>query len=377
RTPMNGVIGMTDLVLDTELTDEQRDCLETVQECAHNLLEIINDILDFSRIEAGRLEVTPRHFQLRSFLATLLSLLQVRADQKQITLHCSVADDIPDSLLADSGRIGQVITNLVGNALKFTPEGGSVFVEVVMKTRQEHEAVLEFSVRDTGVGILKEKQEQIFEAFQQADSSITREYGGTGLGLTISARLVRLMGGEIQVESDMGKGSTFSFTVDCGIMEETIAQDAHKRGGAGTTIGLGDLPTLHILVVDDNIVSQKLVKLLFSKQGHSIVAVSSGQEALRRLSMESYDLVLLDCQMPELDGFETCELLRRLDEERARHTPVIALTAFAMVSDRQRCLNAGMDGYVSKPVNVKLMLEEIIRVVPNVTSKEFISKKRA
>ncbi len=377
RTPMNGVIGMTDLVLDTELTDEQRDCLETVQECAHNLLDIINDILDFSRVEAGRLEITPRHFQLRAFLATLLSLLQVRADQKEIELHCSVSDDIPDSLLADSGRIGQVITNLVGNALKFTPEKGSVYLRVNMKSRHKHEAVLEFAVQDTGVGIPKEKQDQIFEAFQQADSSITREYGGTGLGLTISARLVRLMGGDIHVESRTEQGSTFRFTIDCGILEETIAQDAHGYENGSPLPGLDELPSLHVLIVDDNIVSQKLAKLLFVKQGHTVVTVSNGNDALKRMSTENYDLVLLDCQMPGLDGFETCELLRRLDEERKRHTPIIALTAFAMVSDRQRCLNAGMDGYVSKPVNVKLLVEEILQVIPEVTSSEFVSKRRA
>lgn len=364
RTPMNGVLGMTDLLLDTELTEEQRDFLETVQGCAHNLLEIINDILDFSKIEAGKFEIRPEQFQLRPFLKKLTSILSVRAKQKEISVYCKVDDSVPDSIVADSGRLGQVIINIVGNAIKFTPEGGQVYLKISVQSRESDEAVLLISCKDTGIGIPKDQQQEIFEAFTQIDPSTTREYGGTGLGLAICSKLVELMGGRIWLESEENKGSTFFFTTDCGIMESSIFHDARLNPRDNESSRLLDIAPIKLLAVDDNAVSLKLTQNLFGKRGHKVTVASSGAAALRLLETQSFDIVLLDCQMPIMDGFETARRIRALDQQSGRRTNIIALTAFAMTGDRERCIAAGMDDYVTKPLVVGELVRAIVKLLP-------------
>jgi signal transduction histidine kinase/CheY-like chemotaxis protein len=524
RTPMNAIIGMTELVLDMELSDEQRESLEMVRKSADALLAVINDILDFSKIEAGRLDLEAVEFGLRDALGDTLSMLALRAHQKGLELACAITPDVPERLVGDPGRLRQIIVNLVGNALKFT-ERGEVVVAVEKQDLTAHppspkgkgekdlefsppsplgkgagvlgpsEVCLHFSVRDTGIGIPPEKQGAIFAAFTQADSSTTRRYGGTGLGLTISARLVALMGGRIWVESEAGRGSTFHFTATFGIgppeaarrpeealrlrglrvlivddnatnrriLERTLANwemvpvladgaaaatvevdcaigrpfafallDAHMPGvdgftlaeqimarpdAAGTRVvmltsggqpgdaarckqlgvagyltkpvkqadlwrtlvralGEGEAPAepkkqparpeprppshpLRVLLAEDNPMNQQLTVRLLGKQGHAVSVAETGREALDLLDREAFDLVLMDVQMPDLDGLSAAAEIRRRETTTGRHVPIIAMTARAMKGDREACLAAGMDGYLSKPIRANELLAAI------------------
>jgi signal transduction histidine kinase/CheY-like chemotaxis protein len=484
RTPMNGVVGMTDLTLETELTPEQREYLEIVKLSADSLLVVINDILDFSKIEAGKIDLEEVDFNLRDCLELTLKTLAFRADEKGLELLCAIAPDVPERVRGDSSRLSQVITNLVGNAVKFTPHG-----EVELKVGIEQGSqLLSFTVSDTGVGIPAEKQQVIFEAFSQADNSTTRKYGGTGLGLTISSRLVEMMGGRIWVESEVGRGSEFHFTasfqraekqfetsltppleilegvrvliVDDNrtnrlLLEETldrlgmrtvlagsgqaalseisaslrtadpfglILTDVHMPGMDGFTLleqirlrpeldaaaimmltsagyrGDSDLlkqlkvaacllkpirltqlretmcqvlsgrepqraipqqnahsteTLLRVLVAEDNLVNQRLATRLLERRGHQVVVAENGRRALEALEKDSYDLVLMDVQMPELDGMAATALIRKKERLGGKHQPIIALTAHAMKGDKERCLAAGMDGYLAKPIQAQ------------------------
>jgi len=486
RTPMNGIIGMTDLVLDTPLSPEQRDYVETVKLSADSLLTVINDVLDFSKIEAGRLNLESTAFSLRELVADAAKPLAIRADPRKIELMCHVSPDAPDHFVGDPLRLRQILTNLVGNALKFT-EHGEVLIDVSVESWEEANVVLHFKVHDTGIGIPPEKQALIFQAFSQADGSTTRKYGGTGLGLTISARLVDMMGGRIWVESAVGQGSTFHFSVPIAvaidslptvsdadpaslrdlpalvvddnatnrrIVHEMLVQwglkpltvesgpaalaalvravevrqpfplvllDGHMPGLDGfavaerirqhpklvsTTIvmltsasgsgegelcrrlGVGALLTkpvrqselrgailralgrtsaiapatqppsavppptrsLDILVAEDHPVNQRLAVKLLEKLGHRVTVANNGLEVLSLLDGREFDVVLMDVQMPELNGFEATNAIRVRERETGRHLPIIAVTAHAMKGDRERCLAAGMDGYLSKPI---------------------------
>ena len=483
RTPMNGIIGMTELALDTDLTDDQRRYLELAKHSADSLLNVINDILDFSKIEAGKLELDPVPFEIGDLLDGTLKALSVRAHQKSIELVGRVAPGVPDALVGDSGRLGQVIVNLVGNAIKFT-EHGEVEVGVALEQEDDAGVLLHVRVRDTGIGIPADRQVAIFNAFEQVDGSTTRRYGGTGLGLGISASLVALMGGRIWVESALGAGSTFHFTVRLGrgavvpaqavsapadlenlrvliiddnvtnrgllvellerwglrptavsspsaaraaladaaadtyrvalvdvcmsdedgwsfltwvrerpegapmavVMMSSAAESGGLRraragGAAGylvKPIGQRELLTaltravtvtgtvetaapaaapasgaqiaLRVLVAEDNPVNQELIRRLLAKRGHACTMAADGRAALACWSAEPFDLVLMDVQMPELDGFETTAAIRAGEGERGGHVPIIALTAHAMKGDDGRCRAAGMDGYLSKPL---------------------------
>ena len=507
RTPMNGIIGMTELALDTELTDEQREYLELARLSADSLLEVINDILDFSKIEAGVLDFYSTQFALRDSLVDILSTLAWRAHGKGLELTGHVGPDVPDALVGDVGRLRQIIVNLVGNAIKFT-DRGEVLVEVGIEELTEREAKLHFAVSDTGVGIPTEKQQAIFEAFIQADSSSTRKYSGTGLGLSITSQLVGMMGGETWVENPStldeangsGSGSTFHFTVrldnqldgaeqpgqtgpadlrgvpvliaddhssvrraleqavlgwgmkpttvgggssaleamararaegrpfplvllDTGmpeidgfavasrIQQQTEPSDTaiimlttvDRRGGAARCRELGvaacllkpvklsDLlealitavrgpqadrvsepeaaaqtvelgrTRLHILLAEDNAVNQKVAVRMLNKRGHTVVTVAGGSDALVELEREAFDLVLMDVQMPGMDGYEATVATREKEKESGTHVPIVALTASAMKGDRERCLQAGMDGYVSKPLLVRELYEAVDR----------------
>jgi two-component system, sensor histidine kinase and response regulator len=497
RTPMNGVIGMTELALDTELTHEQREYLESVQASAVSLLGVINDILDFSKIESGRFDLDPIDFNLRDALADTLSSLALRAHEKGLELACDIVPDVPDDLIGDERRLSQIIVNLVGNGIKFTEEG-EVVVRVEVESRAGGEAVLHFSVSDTGIGIPANKQKAVFDAFSQADGSTTRRYGGTGLGLTISAQLCTMMGGRIWVESEEGKGSTFHFTTRLGVQTQTagcsiatepislqglsvlvvddnatnrrILEDMLTNWGMkptavasgptalvaadqacadGTPFGLvildanmpemdgfsvaeqirlrplmadttlmmltsagqyGDTTRckdvgmasylvkpvrqsellnaivscldaehpqdlgrssesgrtttrtgrpLRILVAEDNPVNQKLTTRILEKRGHMPLVVNDGSEALRAFGSQTFDLILMDVQMPVMGGFDATAAIREQERESGSHIPIIAMTAHAMKGDMERCLEAGMDGYVSKPVKPQELFKTI------------------
>jgi two-component system sensor histidine kinase/response regulator len=495
RTPMNGIIGMTDLALDTELTAEQRDQLQLVKSSAESLLLIVNDILDFSKIEAGRLEIDPTEFALRDVLDETLTSLAIRAHQKGLELLCNVQGDVPDTLIADSGRLRQILVNLVGNAIKFTDDG-EVLVQVWSEPQTSTAAMLHISVNDTGVGIPPEKQGLIFEAFSQADGSTTRKFGGTGLGLTISSKLVMMMGGHLWVESVVDQGSTFHFTVPVrvdteglvksnppeligrsvlvvddnstnrSIFEKTLlrwqmfptmtdsgaaairavhdseargvpfdlvlldvnmpemdgfttaerlqqearmtpptimmltssdhagdAQRCRKMGLAAhlvkpvrqsalraaivkaldTSVTKRDaeilakshepLAPLRVLLAEDNVVNQRVAIGIMQKAGHTVILAANGLEALAALEKGTFDLVLMDMQMPEMGGAEAMAAIREHEQASGGHLPIVALTAHALKGDRERCLEAGADGYVPKPIAPAMLFREIERVL--------------
>ena len=496
RTPMNGIIGMTELALDTSLSSEQREYLTMVKDSSTALLTLLNDILDFSKIEAGKLSLDPTEFNLLDLLAISLQQIAVRANQKGIEIAWGAKPEVPERVLGDAGRLRQVIVNLVGNAIKFT-EQGEVVVDVAVESQEDQSTLLHFMVRDTGIGIAPEKQKEIFEAFTQADSSMTRNYGGTGLGLTISSRLVQMMGGKIWVESALGEGSTFHFTARLGRAKASTAESTPKEvvslrdlpvlvvddnatnlrildamlkhwwmrpevaaGGeegfaaleraasagapfplvlidaqmpemdgftfaerikqnprlAGATImmltsagqrgdgarcrelgiaaylikpirqsdlleailaALGKTPgkeratvithhtlrenrrKLQVLLAEDNTVNQQVAVRLLEKRGHIVTVAASGSEAVALAKKSRFDLVLMDVQMPGMDGFEATATIRKEEESTGKHLPIIAMTAHAMGGDRERCLAAGMDGYVAKPIKVVDLVEAI------------------
>jgi signal transduction histidine kinase/CheY-like chemotaxis protein len=499
RTPMNGVMGMTELVLDTELNPEQRDYLNTVKASADSMLAVINDILDFSKIEAGRLELDPVPFNVRDLVEDTVRALAFRAHERGLELICDVLSEVPEFVVGDVARIRQVLVNLMGNAIKFTQQG-EVELEVALQSQKADHLRLHFSVRDTGIGIPQDKQKMIFDAFSQADGSTTRKYGGTGLGLTISARLVEAMQGEIWVESTDRKGSTFHFTSLLGVSPETrqITNLAEAVSLAGIRVvvvddnltnrriladmlwGWGMLPTpaasgpealshmrrgvqrdqpyslvltdvhmpemdgfelarriydsadltksvilmltsgdrgddiarcrklgvsayltkpvrraelraamvsaitshaplrdhtevpnwgtsvltqgelrsssVYVLLAEDNAVNQRVALRILEKAGHKVAIAEDGKMALRMLEQQPFDLILMDVQMPEMGGFETTALIREKEKRTGRHIPIIAMTAHAMAGDRERCIGAGMDGYISKPINAAAML---------------------
>jgi signal transduction histidine kinase/DNA-binding response OmpR family regulator len=502
RTPMNGIIGMTDLVLETEVTAEQSEYLQMVKGSADALLIVINDILDLSKMEAGKLELDYMSFDLRKSLIEVTKVLAIKAQQKGLEFIFDASPEVPVNVVGDPARLRQIIVNLVGNAIKFTETG-----EIVVNIRTEKQAadgIIRFSVRDTGIGIPADKQAMIFSAFSQADSSTTRKYGGTGLGLTIVGQLVGLMGGKLWVESGPGKGSTFCFTVQLRpgtapalgemvdesqlagvpilivddnatnrrILEESVMHwnmvpivvedataalqvlqqrqlskaqlplvltDAHmpgidgfglierirlnpslekvkiiiltsggQRGDAGRCQKLGvaaylskpfdrlelreilrhvlagdphssgakTLVTRHtlqeqrhslsFLVAEDNVVNQRLIARLLEKRGHSVVLAPNGREALQMLKRQHFDIILMDVQMPEMDGFEATRLIREEEEDSGTHMPIIALTAHAMEGDKERCLACGMDGYVTKPIKLGELFSMIDKVNPEI-----------
>jgi signal transduction histidine kinase/CheY-like chemotaxis protein len=500
RTPMNAIIGMADLTLETELKDEQREYLSILRYSAQSLLAILDDILDFSKIDAGKLGLEARQFDMRAEVAPELKALAVRADQKSLELLCYIHQDVPEILIGDPARLRQILRNLVGNAIKFT-QSGEIAVRVEDESRSEDEVLLHFMVSDTGIGIPAEKQACIFDPFTQADGSTTRNFGGTGLGLAICSRLSDMMGGSIWVESDVGKGSVFHFTVRFGkpkplsrgngipavplfphvrilavddnatnlyILEQLLADkctdivcknsgpaaletlrkaaaagypfqlvvvdavmpdmdgfdvirhiredpalspavvmmlsstgfvvETSRRREAGVAayllkpISAADLfraianalsrpaerlaetpeprpaatpqptRTLSFLVAEDNPVNQKLIAWVLGKQGHVVVLASNGSEALVALEKQSFDIVLMDVQMPEMDGFAATDAIRRRERVSGGHIPILALTAHAMSGDRERCLAAGMDGYLAKPID-KAELEKAVQAV--------------
>jgi CheY-like chemotaxis protein/HPt (histidine-containing phosphotransfer) domain-containing protein len=351
RTPMNGIIGMTDLALDTELTEQQREYLEIVKTSADALLTIINDILDFSKIEAGKLEFEMVELDLAALVGETVKLFLPQAEAKGIKLSARL-ESVATNLRGDPVRIRQVLTNLLSNALKFT-ERGKIRVHLLQESECETQVSIRLAVSDSGIGIPQEAQSKLFQSFTQADSSMTRRYGGTGLGLAICKRLVELMGGQIGLESTPGVGSTFWFSIRL-----------EKRPGVASGPGLGisegqyangssaqreDGARKRLLLVEDSLINQKVAVGMLEKLGYEVDVASNGLEALQAVERAEYDLILMDCQMPEKDGYEaTVEIRQR--EGGSKHTPIIAMTALAMSGDRERCLAAGMDDYIAKPI---------------------------
>ena len=355
RTPMNGVLGMTDLLLDTGLNAEQREFASIVKASADSLLTIINDILDFSKIEAGRLELESIEFNLRDCIALSIKPLAFRAQQNGLELTCDVRPEVPERVIGDLNRLRQIMINLIGNAIKFT-ERGEVGLRIAVDSRTADELRLHFVVTDTGVGIAAEKQKLIFDAFSQADGSTARKFGGTGLGLTISSRLVELMGGKIWVESALGHGSSFHFTAGLGEGKEVL----ETVPVAAPPISRQTVPKaarLRILLAEDNAINQKIASRLLEKAGHHVTLAPDGRQALAALDRENFDVVLMDVQMPEMDGFETTAAIRARERDNGKRLPIIAMTAHAMQGDRERCLAAGMDGYIAKPIQARELIE--------------------
>jgi PAS domain S-box-containing protein len=353
RTPMNAIIGMTELALDTPLTNDQRQILKTVKSAGDNLLGLINDLLDFSKIEAGKLELDISEFSLGAALSDTLRALKVRADAKGLDFSWDVRPEVPDLLVGDAGRLRQVLLNLVGNAVKFT-DAGKVSVRVdFADAARDGLIALRFTVTDTGIGIPQEKQQRIFRAFEQEDTSTTRKYGGTGLGLTIADRLVALMGGSISVESEPGKGSTFAFTARFSLPSER-ADTVGATPQEGDTATQEPLPSqaepLRVLVAEDNDFNAQLIEQLLIRRGHLVSLAQDGRGALALLLGDlTFDLLILDIHMPELDGFDVTRAIRRRELETGGHLPVIALTARSRSEDRDKCLAAGMDEFLTKP----------------------------
>jgi PAS domain S-box-containing protein len=384
RTPMNAVIGMTDLALETHLSSEQRQYLGAAKESASSLLSLINDILDFSKIEARRLDLDRVEFNLADTLRSTLRLLAVRGMQKGLSMEYRIGAGVPAWLMGDPGRLSRIVVNLVSNAVKFT-EKGEVGVRVEIESRSEHEATLHFAVSDTGIGIPGDKQESIFEAFAQADSSTTRKYGGTGLGLAICAQLVKLMGGRTWVESRVGKGSTFHFNARFELpLNPRLRKDTAEESFSFRDLPAGVTPLaalsrrsarpsprvrqttprrsarpLQILLAEDIPVNQQFAVALLKKRGHTVAVASNGQEALELFAKQRFDVILMDVQMPEMGGVEATRAIREQEKKTGEHIPIVAMTAHMMKGDRESCLEAGMDAYVSKPIESRELLGTI------------------
>jgi two-component system, sensor histidine kinase len=348
RTPMNGIMGMTDLALDSELTQEQREMLLVVKTSADALLNIINEILDFSKIEAGKVELESIEFDLEQLLRHCLAPLRVRAQAKGLDIACIAPASLDSHLVGDPNRLRQVLNNLVGNAIKFTSQGE---ITVGWEHLPQQPDAFRFWVSDTGIGIPADKQRSVFEAFTQADNSTTRTYGGTGLGLTISATLVRLLGGEITLVSEVGKGSTFAFTLPFksgSPLKMLLAPLEASAADPATEAAVRQ--QLRVLLVEDHPINQKLAVSLIERAGHRVTLAHNGEEGLLAAMQERFDLVLMDMQMPVMDGLQATRSIRAHEAtHQLARVPIAAMTANAMPSDRQACEDAGMDDFLSKP----------------------------
>src|SRR5262245_45516629 len=340
RTPMNGIIGMAALALDTQLTPYQADCLNTINRQAETLLRIINDVLDFSKIESRNVELESAPFTLAAVVGDVVQPLVVTSQDKGLTLTHRVAPDVPPRLVGDAVRLEQVLTNLLANAVKFT-ERGTVDLDVRVDSTSDQAVTLHFSVADTGIGVASDKQVVIFQPFRQADGSTTRRFGGTGLGLTISTMLVQLMGGRIWVDSQPGVGSTFHFTAAFPIAPAE-RPDAERRRQPRPSVTPAPARA-RVLIAEDNIINQRIAQSLLTKRGHTVRVVNNGREAIDALEREAFDVVLMDVQMPDMDGFEATATIRERERETGARIRIVAMTAHAMHGDPARCLAAGMD----------------------------------
>lgn len=357
RTPLNGLIGMTDLLLETPLNEEQMQYAKTVANCGEALLEIVNDVLDYSKIEAGKLSLEKIEYDPKKLLMDRVDMMNARAKAKGIELSISIAPDVPNSVLGDPTRIGQILLNLIGNSMKFT-ETGYVHCELglINDDTNDEQITLQFQVKDSGIGMTEQQLDGLFQSFSQADSSTTRRFGGTGLGLSICKKLVSAMGGKIGVESKYGEGSRFWFQI--AQTKSSLISTAKKDLSS-----LVDLPILEsktILVAEDNFVNQQLIKKYLEMLGHQVVIVANGIQAIKELEKNDFDLILMDCQMPEMDGYVATQEIRKC-EQGTRHTLIVALTANATTEDRQHCIEAGMDDVLLKPIRRDLLAKTLAK----------------
>jgi signal transduction histidine kinase/CheY-like chemotaxis protein/HPt (histidine-containing phosphotransfer) domain-containing protein len=376
RTPMNGIIGMTELCLTTNIDSVQLSYLNGVKSSADNLLSIINDILDFSKIETGKIALDNVPFMLCATIGQALQSIAVRAAEKGLEVIFNHAPDTPDALIGDPGRLRQIIINLVGNAIKFTARG-QVLVHVSLIEGNGDNCLLSFSIKDEGIGIPEEKLRLIFDPFEQADQSTTKLYGGTGLGLAISRTFIELMGGNIRVESEFGKGSTFTFTARFGIQHTQqpvlTAVDLQASGGTSRQSGLPvarhqileSRRRLSILIAEDVPINQLLIETILTRYGHAVTLVGNGEEAVQAWESDTarYDFIFMDIQMPVMDGFQATRRIRELENSLGGHIPIVAMTAYAMKEDRDKCREAGMDDYISKPFQPEDLLSVLKRLV--------------
>ncbi|RYE23899.1 MAG: response regulator, partial [Sphingobacteriaceae bacterium] len=372
RTPLNGVLGMAALLAETEQTREQREYNESIVKSGDSLLMVINDILDFSKIESGNLKLEPHQFNVRRCVEDVFELFSYKATETGVRLHYQIEESIPQFLIADSLRLRQVLTNLIGNAMKFTHRG-EVAVKIKSECLNNEEFDLFFEVTDTGIGMKEEQLAKLFQAFHQGDSSITRKYGGTGLGLVICQRLIRLMGGDVLVTSRYGSGSNFKFHIKCSkiagaageIVVSVIDHNATKNSLFSAEFS-AKYP-LEILIAEDNLMNQKLILRILSKLGYNVQLANDGTEVLVYLKQKRYDVILMDIQMPNLDGLETTKIIRK---QYGSYPIITAMTANALSEDRENCLQAGMDFYMSKPISIELLKDKLVEIYNKVISVE-------
>ncbi len=365
RTPLNGISGTLQLLAKTTLDEDQQELCSIMRASTSSLLRIVNDVLEFSRLDAGKLALEKTEFSLVDSIKNALAPSYLEAEKKNIWLNTVIRGEVPGYLVGDPYRLGQVLLNLVHNAIKFTPAGGTVSLTVRRPVKSTASLILQFSVNDTGVGIPPEKIDAVFQAFTQVDTSSTRKFGGTGLGLSIASRLVHLMDGDIWVESEVGKGSTFHFTA---CFEEgrdpkwdekpqASASEAHQSSHA-------HFDKLRVLLVEDNLINQKIGRRFLESLGFNVSVAENGKKALEHIKSNECDLLLMDCQMPEMDGFTATRMIREKElEERLPRIPIIAMTAHALSGDQERCLDAGMDDYIPKPFEEEVLAETLERVV--------------
>jgi PAS domain S-box-containing protein len=358
RTPLSGIIGMNELLMSSKLDDEQRSLAQTISDSAHSLLTIINDLLDLSKIEAGKTTLRIIPFSPIALVQEALRLFADAARSKKLALTSQLDHSIPDYVLGDPDRIRQILLNLLGNAIKFT-EQGSITMQLKLIAEKENEVTLLFIVQDTGIGIAKEDLPLLFRPFTQLDSTAKRRFGGTGLGLSVSRTLVELMGGELSVESEQGVGSTFSFAV-------TLKKLAVPKVELNNNVPLSSInepkqiaEKVSVLVVEDNHTLQELAVKQLSMIGYDAKAVFTGQQAVDAVREDPFDLIFMDCNLPEMDGFEATRVIRQIDALRNRHTFIIAMTAAAMSGDKEKCFAAGMDDYLTKPVTLSNLREHL------------------
>jgi signal transduction histidine kinase/CheY-like chemotaxis protein len=354
RTPLNGILGMTELILDSSLNEQQISYLQLIRGSGESLLAIINDILDFSKIEAGKLELEQTNFDLANLVSDQADLLVSRAEAKGLVVNVEVDPKIPSSLEGDPVRVGQILLNLIGNAIKFTQQG-RIEIKATFDGKENGWNKITFSVRDEGVGIHPDTQRLLFQPFTQADNSTARNYGGTGLGLSICKKLVQLMSGQIGVESELGKGAKFWFTLSFLQPFQPVVAVIDPDLSPDGKIESCPMRTQKILVAEDNSMNQVMILATLKKLGFNAKIACNGKEALAALAQIDYDLVLMDCQMPEMDGFTATQNIREIEKKTGKHIPILALTANAMIQDQERCLQSGMDDYITKPVKRKTL----------------------
>lgn len=362
RTPLNGIVGMSQLTILTDLTDEQESNLKTIMSCSHSLLRVINDILDFSKIEAGKMTFEKKSFEIRQIISDTIDNSLSFAKKKGLKVVCQVADDISQDLLGDADRLKQVLYNIIDNAIKFTEEG-RVLVKAEKLEEEKEKEVLKFSVEDTGIGISENEMQYLFKSFSQVDASSTRKYGGTGLGLAICKQLVESMGGTIWVESEKNRGSKFIFTCK---FEKVIG---HFKKTIDSPYEITDLG-LSVLVVEDDESSQTVISNMLKKMGNSVKIVESGREAIDLLKKNCYDVVLMDIQLPHMDGMQTTLIIRENEQAAGKQTPIIAVTAYALKGDRERFILSGMNDYISKPIDMEVLHKVLSKYCSRVSKND-------